>query len=237
MLKNPKAKKRRPTERDFPVLIGVPVPNIDHKINSGLSIFMAGCSMRRVALPYGQPSRDATPARNNIIETFLHDPEYGKFTHLLFMDADCCPVNPFAVERLLSHQKDVVAGITPILITKDDVPALYWNCVTDTQEGNLRLNRLKNGLFKAERVGGTAIMVHRRVLEKLETPYQKSTYNEKNIEFIQSEDYYFCEKIRQAGFDIWIDPSIMCSHWHTMDMLMFVQMISKMAYAQESDNE
>lgn len=231
-----KAKKqRRPTQREFPVLIGVPVPTMDHKVNSGLSVFMAGCTMRHIAEPYGQPSRDATPGRNKIIRDFLTNPQYQSMTHLLFMDADTCPINPYAIERMLGHQRDVVAGVTPILMTNTKLPTLWWNVVPEGGKGNMPINQLPKEPFKADKVGGTTILVHRRVLEKLEPPYQKPTYDENHIEFKQSEDYYFCDKIRAAGFNIWVDPTIMCHHWHTMDMMMIVQMIIRAAYGNKDN--
>jgi hypothetical protein len=70
----------------------------------------------------------------------------------------------------------------------------------------------------------------------MEPPYQKVTYDESHIEYTQSEDYYFCDKIRAAGFDIWVDPTIMCHHWHTMDMMMIVQMIIRAAYGNDRKN-
>ncbi len=68
-------------------------------------------------------------------------------------------------------------------------------------------------------------------------PYQKSVMNESHDEFVTSEDYYFCNQIRKAGFDIWIDPTQMCSHFHTVDLLEIVEMIAQIKIDNEAVNK
>jgi len=243
--------KRRP----FPVLIGVPVPKVDSKITSNLSMFIEGCAGRRVALTCRIPSNLAEYARNKIIDAFLNDPDYKQFTHLLFMDHDTAPVDPYMLDRLLAHDKDVVAGITPIFlpgkviteevdedgikkqVKKEIPPSFQWNVQVAHRGGNLPLNVLSPDLFKAEKVGGTSILIKRHVLEAMSKPYQKSVMNESHDEFVTSEDYYFCNQIRKAGFDIWIDPTQMCSHFHTVDLLEMVQMIAQIKIDNEAVNK
>ena len=64
--------KRRP----FPVLIGVPVPKLDHKINSSLATFLNGCASRQVGVSYMLASSMAEYARNNIIRDFLENEQF-----------------------------------------------------------------------------------------------------------------------------------------------------------------
>jgi hypothetical protein len=233
--------KRRP----FPVLIGVPVPKIDQKITSDLSMFIEACAAQRVAWTCRIPSNLAEYARNKIIDAFLNDPDHKGFTHLLFMDHDTAPVDPYMLNRLLAHDKDVVAGITPIFlpgrvvieeveedgvkkrIRREIPPSFQWNVQVSDRKGNLPLNVLSPDLFKAEKVGGTSILIKRHVLEKLPRPFQESTLNKNHDEFIATEDYYFCDQIRKAGFDIWIDPTLMCHHYHTVDLLEMVHTIAE----------
>jgi hypothetical protein len=224
--------KRRP----FRVLIGVPVPKIDRKINSKLSIFLSECCLRRIGLPYMMPSMLAEYARNNIIRDFLENEQFEGMTHLLFMDHDTAPVDSLMLDKLLAHDKDVVAGVTPILLSNTNPPAFQWN-VQGQDRKNMELNTLSGELFKAEKVGGTSILLKRHVLEKLVRPYQKSIMDENHENFKTGEDYYFCEQIRQAGFDIWIDPTQMCSHFHTVDLLEMVEMIAQIKIDNEAVNK
>ena len=224
-----KLKKRNRNVNTFPVLIGIPVPKLDHKLNSSLATFLNGCACRRIGLSYMMSSNLAEYARNNIIDAFLHDPDYKNFTHLLFMDHDTSPVDPFMVERLLEHKKDVVAGITPILFLQGERPSFQWNVKIDDK--GTQLNKLPTELFEAQKVGGTSILIKRNVLEKLEKPYQRSTFDDNHVNFKQSEDYYFCDQIRKAGFKIWIDPTQMCRHWHTVDLMQMVDMMARIKEA------
>lgn len=232
MLKDKTLKKRKvqrkeieAKNRPFRVMIGVPVPKIDRKINSKLSIFMNECCLRRIGLPYMMPSMIAEYARNGIIRDFLENEQFSMMTHLLFMDHDTAPVDPFMLDKLLAHDKDVVAGVTPILLVNTQPPAFQWNVQGENMK-NMEINTLSGELFKAEKVGGTSILIKRHVLEKLEKPYQKSVMDANHEKFVTGEDYYFCNQIRKAGFDIWIDPTQMCCHFHTVDLLEMVEMMA-----------
>ena len=49
------------------------------------------------------------------------------------------------------------------------------------------------------------------------------------------EDIYFSEKVREAGFDLWVDPAVQCHHFHTIDILevfMIAMQAKKMGYQQ-----
>jgi hypothetical protein len=231
-MKLPTLKKRKEQRKEiqaknrpFRVLIGVPVPKIDHKINSKLGIFLSECCLRRIGMPYLMPSMLAEYARNNIIRDFLEKEMFAGMTHLLFMDHDTAPVDPDMLVRLLAYEKDVVAGVTPILLTNTDPPSLQWN-VQGKDQKNMELNTLSGELFQAEKVGGTSILIARHVLEALPRPYQESIMDDNHENFKTGEDYYFCNQIRQAGFDIWIDPTQMCHHFHTIDILSIVEMMA-----------
>jgi len=126
----------------------------------------------------------------------------------------------FCIEKLLGLNKDVVAGITPIVRDKGKDIRCMWSAVVggDNSKETIGIDQLPNKLFKVKRVGGTTLLIKRRVLEKLEKPYQKTTYNENMTDVSLSEDYYFSDKIRDAGFEIWVDPTEECDHYHIMNL-------------------
>jgi GT2 family glycosyltransferase len=35
---------------------------------------------------------------------------------------------------------------------------------------------------------------------------------------VKSEDYDFCDKVRDAGYDIWIDPEVKFGHQQSIDI-------------------
>jgi GT2 family glycosyltransferase len=95
-----------------------------------------------------------------------------------------------------------------------------WNVVTKN-DGQLhiikRSEKLPSGLFKAEYVGGTGILIRRDVIQKLNQPYMMTQRNEQG-DIVKSEDYDFCDKVRDAGYDIWIDPEVKFGHQQSIDI-------------------
>ena len=59
---------------------------------------------------------------------------------------------------------------------------------------------------------GTGCMgVNRRVVEKLENNWFRFEYDETGYR-TTGEDYFFCQRVREAGFKIIYDPAFMCGH-------------------------
>jgi GT2 family glycosyltransferase len=221
-------KKRTRTARKPAVLIAVPVPIKTREINDLLSGFCEAAAFRHIAVRESTHGRVPETVRNTIIHDFLNQPEYKRFTHLMFLDADTVPVNPYAIEKLLSHNKDVVAGITPIYWKQSQ--HFTWNVKCMFEGGlvrHLELEEMPTKPFTCLAVGGTTILLRRRVLEKLSPPYQKTIWNDDITAFTQGEDFYFCDQIRQAGFDIWVDPDVVCRHFHTLDILDLCELMLK----------
>lgn len=140
----------------------------------------------------------------------------------------------------MSFNKQVVAGVTPIMRKKEGIDftktrllergilqneviknILYWTPILKTggKLDNIGIDEMPNSPFIAHRTGGTCLLLRRDVLEKLKPPYQKFEFDEKRINLLRSEDFYFSDQIREAGFDIWIDPGSRCHHFHTLDIL------------------
>jgi hypothetical protein len=201
-------------------------------------------------------SKEPEFARNQAIHKFLHNMDFRHFTHIFFLDDDSTPVLDDAIVRLHRHNKPFVAGVTPILRYREGIDFskvelikrgiflnekkamdLHWNAIIkkDGQMQNIGIDELPRGLFRAHRIGGTGLLVRRDVLEKLKSPYQKTTYNEKNTGVTLSEDIYFSEKVREAGFDLWVDPAIECEHWHIRsirEIFMIAMQAKKEGYEQ-----
>lgn len=220
---------------EYPVVIGVPVPMIDHKFMAGLSHFITGAAARKVGLPLTVDSRNSENGRNQIIEEFLTKPEFKDKKYLFFVDNDTVPVNPHTIEEMIKLDKPVVSGVTPITYKRGKDMYMYWNVRREKEKRSLFLDELPNQPFTCDYVGGSCILIRRDVLEKLEPPYQKATYCEKQIHFKIGEDYYFCDKVRNAGFEIWIHPALQCRHYHVLDMLDIILMLAR--YAQSMTDE
>lgn len=169
------------------------------------------------------PSYTAECGRNVIVEALLQGPLN---THVFFLDADTVPPDD-AIDRLLAHDKDIVAGVTlvqsgtkkrdHINVNKSPDLICKWNVAIDDPDRLIDYEDLPDHLFKATRIGGTTILVKRKVFETIGWPYFKTIYNRMGVE--EGEDWYFARKVREAGFEIWIDPSIKCKHYNYVDLL------------------
>ena len=210
------------------------------------SQFCAKAFKRGIADYSNMATSSAHVARNKGIIAFLTSMEHRKKTHIFFLDDDSTPVDDFVLEQMLAYSnrrnRPVVAGVTPIFRVREaiDFSKLYlldkgivqnlpvfmdfhWSAILrDEKTGqlsNIGIDEMPKTPFKAHRVGGTCLLVRRDVLEKLERPYQKWEYAKDGVNVERSEDIYFSDKIRDAGFDIWVMPEAVCHHYHTMDIL------------------
>lgn len=154
-------------------------------------------------------------ARNQIAEKFLNTPN-ANFTHLFFIDSDTIPPAD-ALTRLLSHDKDVVSGLTPIPKFNDD--DLSWftidNCFIkpeSTDEPGTYVPERRTGLHKIFRCGTSCLLIKRKVFEALKKPYFVFDYNDDHTMHTRSEDIRFCDNAIAAGFEIYADTEVVCGH-------------------------
>ncbi len=172
-------------------------------------------------------------ARNEIVDKMERD-------YIFFMDGDQT-FPPETLERLLSWDLPIVSGLyfkpygKPVphvykymweeakKYEKEEDPAdhFYLTMVNevaaylakyhkDIAKGEIPTALLpprKEDLIECDGVGGGCLLVHRRVFDALEKPYFKC-----NPGTQVGEDFYFCRKVREAGFKIYLDPSILCGH-------------------------
>lgn len=211
--------KRKPVRANNQVLIVKP-HNVEYNTDDRVNLWIMKAFQRGVAETIHIPAKLPELARNYAIKQFLTDPKLAKKTHIFFLDADTEPLSDFAIERLLSHNKPVISGITPIIRKGEELKCM-WSAVLENGDNldTIGIDELPKSLFKAKRVGGTTLLVRRDVLEKLKSPYQISSFDDEMVHQDLSEDYYFSDKIREAGFDIWVDPDVVCHHYHKFDLL------------------
>ncbi len=141
-------------------------------------------------------------ARNHLVDQMLQHPL--RPTHLFFLDSDIVPAAD-TLTRLLAHRQPIVSGLyrkrTPphevMAITHPPTPSLT----------------LREGVQRVDFVGAGCLLIERRVFEKIRPPWFAGEWRGKNH---LSEDFYFCEKARKAGFKIWLDPSVRPLHIEPM---------------------
>lgn len=168
-----------------------------------------------------------TAERNRLTEKFIE----SDATHILCVDSDLGWPS-MAVLAMIEHDVDFVCGIYP---TRKDHMFLFRPIYNEDKS----LVKNEKGLLKMEYVPAGFMLIKRQVIEKMrefhaDLKFTPKEINEQmfagyalfNTEVWQGEfwgeDYYFCRKAREAGFDIWVDPLVEFDHAGSRGMLLSV---------------
>lgn len=146
-------------------------------------------------------------ARNLVHDQYR---EQSKSEFLWMLDSDVIPP-PGIVEALLGHmkRKDVrIVGGWYRVKQEPYLPVVYHDDGFDDrgiaqyrQYGN---NEVGEGLQEVDAAGAGCWMIHRSVIDALgESPFSMAE---------GGEDLFFCRKVREAGFKLWIDWGQACAH-------------------------
>ena len=167
-----------------------------------------------------------TRARNIAVANFLTQEQA---THLIFIDVDQ-GFNPQEILVLLNHKKDLIVAPVPMKV----IPLMYNinpmpGAVTDNN----------TGLLKLARAGTGCMVIKRETLENLKShpdvhPYKDDlvwhtggeidpqhhyTYFNTSVKTdevgntrFMSEDFDFCEKLKDQGIDLWCDTRLTLTH-------------------------
>lgn len=141
-------------------------------------------------------------------------------THLFWMDDDVSAQDG-AIQKFLEAPVDFIAATYPV---RDDTNRRYPIKFLDDKEPELDP---VTGLMKVRNVPFGFACIKRDALERLcELHAEKWFRFEKVIGYalmdlpwmsnhsgVQGEDYSFCDRWREAGMDVWLDPKIRVGHW------------------------
>lgn len=117
------------------------------------------------------------------------------------------------IERLLDHHVDIVAPLClrrappydTVISTRPD---------SDRPRGIVPLKECR-GLMPVHAVGTAGMLIRKRVFERLAYPWFELGQIESHL---MSEDVYFCEKARKAGFEVYVDCDLTMGHIGTYDV-------------------
>jgi GT2 family glycosyltransferase len=141
------------------------------------------------------------------------------YDYLMWIDSDMV-FQPEQFFKLIDHDKDVVSGMYKMSDNKnyatvenmDEDFFEQWSYYQFLQDNDIKK---KNGkLFKADYTGMGWMLVKYGVIEKMKYPYfypRKTTHKPGWEEFVW-DDVEFCLRVREAGFDVWVDPNIIPGH-------------------------
>ncbi len=150
-------------------------------------------------------STHVTLARNILLENFLKtDSEYA-----LFIDSDMI-LPPNTLEELLSHDKDVISAL---YLRK--APPYYPVCMKSIGEEKYEIitQLPESSEFEVDATGLGCFLVKREVIEKVAKTKPVFTMENKPDLRVKSEDTIFCEKIKKAGYKIWVSRKATAGHF------------------------
>lgn len=126
-----------------------------------------------------------------------------KCEYLFFVDSDVVyPKDTLA--RLLAHDKDVVAGHYKM---KTAPP---MGMAFDLDGTRIPIEAMPHTLFELGAIGCGCMLIKLHIFEKLERPFFQVRIEGDDL--VVSEDVWFCDRVRRAGFQVWCDPTIELYH-------------------------
>lgn len=138
--------------------------------------------------------------QNALVRMFLEtDFEY------FWLLNDDQPYPPDTLLRLLSHQKDIVV---PLCLEKaaPHFPLIYGKKANGDKEKRY-LRKGERGLVPTAASGGGGMLIHRCVFEAVKDPWWTvhGKMGENGIWDQTSEDFDFCDRVADAGFQLYCD--------------------------------
>ena len=146
-----------------------------------------------------------------------------EYDYLMWIDSDIL-FTPQQFQKLLNHNSDIVSGVYLMEDGKSLATVKEWDEEYFRQNCHFKFLTLqeingKEDLIEVAYTGMGFMLVKRGVFEKLEYPWFRPI--EKKIgdmvDFTM-EDVAFCLRAREAGFKIFIDPTVRVGHEKKMVM-------------------
>lgn len=205
------------------------IPAYDHKVSLKQAI-----SLMRFAQQTGQHGIEivmgsvcgcsvVSRARNLLVQDFLE----SDATELFFVDADI-NFQPEDVFRLMAWVSEPNIGIAAGIPCTRQVEKTY---IVTLDDNNDKVIMNDMGLVRAKRVATAFMMIKRKVIEDLVEKNPQWRYydhmRERNLTAVfdfqvkdnnyVGEDYLFCDRAREIGYEVWIDPTIKLGHMGTIE--------------------
>ena len=170
-------------------------------------------------------------AENQLAQEMLND---ESFTHLFMTEMDMLLPHD-TITKLAELDKDIVGGVyflrgevqpargQPCLYKK--APAIEWDKRRIAHESGKYLHTPvslfpRDTAFPVDHIGLGCALIKRKVFETLAKPWfdVKSASKEELSGY--GSDMYFFTKVKEAGFEVWCDPTVICGQidYYVTDM-------------------
>ena len=143
--------------------------------------------------------------------------------YLLFIDSDI-NFEPEDILRLMAWGSDPKKGIVAAVPRTRSTDKVYIATLDHDENNDLTMNGM--GLVRAKRVATAFMLVRREVFETLDKAHPEWRYFDARCdrtvpcifdfqlkdEGYVGEDFLFCDRAREHGFEVWVDPTITLGH-------------------------
>ena len=205
--------------KPFNVLVCVPSLG---QINSSLVGQLIGWAQKGAAIGFITGVYPVERARNEMVKMLEGMPEH--ITHMLMVDADTIPPAD-ALEKLLALHADIATGLTHIFHDSDKnnitigtnaFSRMYFNEEKGKEEQATIAQ--DTGIQKFIRCGASCMLVKRSVFQEM---IKDGLCFRFELDLMDNgkykgEDYYFCDRAREAGYRMLCDTSVLCEHSKTI---------------------
>jgi GT2 family glycosyltransferase len=144
-------------------------------------------------------------------------------TDLLFIDSDI-NFEPDDIFRLMAWGADPKKGIVAGVPRTRSENKVYIADLDYDENGELTMNGM--GLVRGKRVATAFMLIRREVFEQMMAAHPEWVYKDQRSdrmipclfdfklteEGYIGEDFLFCDRARELGFEVWIDPTIKLGH-------------------------
>lgn len=200
----------------------IAVPSYDGKLTVRCAeSILKGCHVLRDeghrVMPFFYSGNPYIAAARNIC---VHEFFKSDCDEIIFIDSDV-GFDKNALSQLISHDKDIVAGVYPYKQDNEGYP-----CIMAWDENN-NCKEESSGLVYAEVVPTGFLRIRRSVFERMAEHYSMKRCADKMYSFFDTgalfpdddkwygEDVYFCKRWRDMGGQIFIDPKLSFVHTGT----------------------
>lgn len=202
-------------------------PNLGQISTENVSTLLKWFGSERYELEWYAPARTRPHdrARNRCHKHFLE----SDCDYMFWLDAHTCPPAN-TLDRLLYHDKDMVAACVQTIKSTDKGHILAPLGFRWREDLNGYAPCYSACLTQVHIAPCAATLIKREVMEAVKRPAFSwgDIRDEWGIEGL-SEDFFFAERVREAGFEIWMDYDLLCSHWQRIDVAVINQMLHRVA--------
>lgn len=205
--------------------IFVALPAYDFKVSLKLAVSLAKftqqASQHGVVVQIGSicGCSVVSRVRNLLAQDFME----SNCDYLLFIDSDI-NFEADAIFRLMAWGTDPRKGIVAAVPRVRSENAVYIADLDYDVNGELTMNNM--GLVRGKRVATAFMLVRREVFITMAEAHPEWQYYDKKTdrmltamfdfqvtdEGYMGEDFLFCDRARELGFEVWIDPTITLGH-------------------------